>query len=399
MSLDIWDTLGTNMIDIQKDITKYTVDKHGMKQYFHGRNKKQKKVEHETHHKDTIQHISDANGGSLHSTDLSPDTIQAFHSQYEHTFIDYFASWCIHCQRLAPTWEKFAQELSQQNTHQLGIGKVDCVSHDKMCKDERIMAFPTLRWYTNGKVDSSMPDYRGDRTVDALVEYAKKRVGSNEDGDDDDETADDNNDADDQQWLYNHAHHPGCQVSGHLMVNRVPGNLHMEASSTNHEINSQMTNLTHRVHHFSFGSSDNGSPPGYLISRIPSYRDNLPQTIVYNTNPLADKYYPTYHFHQAFHHHLKIISTHITDRGILFNDNTILYQILEESQLIMYQVVNVPEIKFLYDMSPMSVALTLESELPWYDYISKLLAIIGGTYVTLGLINSIFLRVFKPKKI
>ena len=110
-TLDLWDTLGTNMIDIQKDITKYTVDKHGMKQYFHGRNKKQKKVEHEKHHKDIMQHISDANGGSLHSTDLSPDTIEAFHSQYEHTFIDYFASWCIHCQRLAPTWEKFAQEV------------------------------------------------------------------------------------------------------------------------------------------------------------------------------------------------------------------------------------------------------------------------------------------------
>jgi len=271
-----------------------------------------------------------------------------------------------------------------------------------MCKDERIMAFPTLRWYTNGKVDSSMPDYRGDRTVDALVEYAKKRVGKSNDengDDDDDERADDNNDADDQQWLYNHAHHPGCKVSGHLMVNRVPGNLHIEASSTNHEINSQMTNLTHLVHHFSFGSSDNDSPPGYLISRIPSYRDNLPQTIVNNTNPMSDKYYPTYHFHQAFHHHLKIISTHITDKGILFNDNTIIYQILEESQLVMYEIQNVPEIKFLWDMSPMSVALTLESELPWYDYISKLLAIIGGTFVTLGLINSILLRVFKPKKI
>ena len=132
-----------------------------------------------------MQHISDANGGSLHSTDLSPNTIQAFHSQYDHTFIDYFASWCIHCQRLAPTWEKFAQELSQQNINQLGIGKVDCVSHDQMCKDERIMAFPTLRWYINGKVDSSMPDYRGDRTVDALVEYAKKRIGKSQDGGDD----------------------------------------------------------------------------------------------------------------------------------------------------------------------------------------------------------------------
>ena len=73
----------------------------------------------------------------------------------------------------------------------------------------------------------------------------------------------------------------------------------------------------------------------------------------------------------------------------------ILYQILEESQLVMYDVQNVPEIKFLWDMSPMSVNLVKETDKRWYDYITSLLAIIGGTYTTLGLINRTLLGIFK----
>merc|ERR1711865_622605 len=46
---------------------------------------------------------------------------------------------------------------------------------------------------------------------------------------------------------------PGCQVSGSLMVNRVPGNFHIEAKSKNHNLNAAMTNLTHRTNHVSFG--------------------------------------------------------------------------------------------------------------------------------------------------
>lgn len=239
------------------------------------------------------------------------------------------------------------------------------------------MAFPTLRWYVDGK--AVMPDYRGDRTVEALMEYAKRRVGSTGEG---------GNDEDDE---FGQEHHPGCQVSGHMMVNRVPGNLHMEAKSTNHVINSAMTNLTHRVNHLSFGTPH--GPQGHHLAFLPYFSDDIPEYFKH-TNPLKDRYFPTYHFHQAFHHHLKIISTHV---DYLFR-NTVIYQILEESQLVYYDVQTIPEIKFLWDMSPMSVSLTKEGR-PWYEYMTNLLAIIGGTYTTLGLINATLLKIFKPKRL
>ena len=383
-TLDVWDTLGTNQQNVTKDVTKWSLDHAGQKKKFHGRNKQQKTVTHEEH-KETLQDIAAANEGELHSTDLTPENMKEFYDKHPYAIVDYFAPWCIWCQRLAPTWEKFAAQINTQHV-KLGVGTVDCVEHQQLCKDERVMAFPTLRWYENGK--ASMPDYRGDRTVEALLEYAKRRVGSAE--------ADD----DDAANEFGEEHHPGCQVSGHLMVNRVPGNLHMEAKSPNHEINSAMTNLTHRVNHFSFGSPN--GPQGHYLGFLKYFSNILPEQYQH-TNPMKHKDYPTHKFHQAFHHHLKIISTHMDDyfSSYIFSQDrggVVVYQILEESQLVLYDVQGIPEIKFLWDMSPMSVNLSKEGR-PWYDYITNLLAIIGGTYTTLGLINATILKIFKPKRI
>jgi hypothetical protein len=35
----------------------------------------------------------------------------------------------------------------------------------------------------------------------------------------------------------------------------------------------------------------------------------------------------------------------------------------------------------------------------WYDYLTSLSAIIGGTFTTLGLIDAVLFKVFKPKKL
>ena len=47
--------------------------------------------------------------------------------------------------------------------------------------------------------------------------------------------------------------HPGCLVSGFLLVNRVPGNFHIMAYSKNHNLNTAATNLSLTVNHLSFG--------------------------------------------------------------------------------------------------------------------------------------------------
>mmetsp|Transcript_8679 Transcript_8679/g.14006 ORF Transcript_8679/g.14006 Transcript_8679/m.14006 type:complete len:140 (-) Transcript_8679:212-631(-) len=121
-------------------------------------------------------------------------------------------------------------------------------------------------------------------------------------------------------------------------------------------------------------------------------------------NPMDMKVYPTSKFHQAYHHYIKVVSTHLnmgsSTRADPSNDvNSItVYQMLEQSQIVFYDEVNVPEARFSYDMSPMSVVVQKEGR-KWYDYLTSLCAIIGGTFTTLGLIDATLYKVFKPKKL
>jgi hypothetical protein len=277
-------------------------------------------------------------------------------------------------QRLHPTWEKFAEKVHELRMP-VGIGKVDCVIHSKLCQDERVMAFPTLRWYKNG--EAILPDYKMDRTVDALTGYARRKLEMEQKYKDWElKNADAGGEKKKPTMGASRPEHPGCQVSGHLMVNRVPGNFHIEAKSVNHNLNAAMTNLTHRVNHLSFGEP---------ITKLPPHMENTPtkrkvKRVLKQVpeehkqfNPMDDKEYITKSFHQAFHHYIKVVSTHLNmGSSDSANDvnSIVVYQMLEQSQIVFYDEVNVPEARFSYDMSPMSVVVQKEGR-KWYDYLTR----------------------------
>ena len=188
------------------------------------------------------------------------------------------------------------------------------------------------------------------------------------------------------------------------MVNRVPGNFHIEAKSVNHNLNAAMTNLTHRLNHMSFGEPISNLPPHMentlWMRKVKRVLKQVPEEHK-QFNPMDGKLYATSKFHQAFHHYIKVVSTHLNmGSGGSANDinSIVVYQMLEQSQIVYYDEVNVPEARFSYDMSPMSVVVQKEGR-KWYDYLTSLCAIIGGTFTTLGLIDATLYKVFKPKKL
>jgi hypothetical protein len=295
----------------------------------------------------------------------------------------------------------------------VGVGKVNCVTQAELCKDEKVMAFPTLRWYKSG--EAILPDYKMDRTVAALVGYAKRKLEMEQKYKDWETKHADNPE---QQRIKPNAgtsrpEHPGCQVSGHLMVNRVPGNFHIEAKSVNHNLNAAMTNLTHRVNHLSFGEPITKLPPHMentpFMRKVKRVLKQVPEEHK-QFNPMDDKLYATSKFHQAYHHYIKVVSTHLnmgsnaqsssasSSSSSSDVNSIVVYQMLEQSQIVFYDEVNVPEARFSYDMSPMSVVVQKEGR-KWYDYVTSLCAIIGGTFTTLGLIDATLYKVFKPKKL
>lgn len=47
--------------------------------------------------------------------------------------------------------------------------------------------------------------------------------------------------------------------------------------------------------------------------------------------------------------------------------------------MMLYDEEEVPEARFAYNISPMSVLVRSEKR-PWYDFVTKVLAIVGGTF-------------------
>eukprot|EP00584_Thalassiosira_punctigera_P010443 CAMPEP_0172528040 /NCGR_PEP_ID=MMETSP1067-20121228/2556_1 /TAXON_ID=265564 ORGANISM="Thalassiosira punctigera, Strain Tpunct2005C2" /NCGR_SAMPLE_ID=MMETSP1067 /ASSEMBLY_ACC=CAM_ASM_000444 /LENGTH=499 /DNA_ID=CAMNT_0013311893 /DNA_START=190 /DNA_END=1689 /DNA_ORIENTATION=+ len=406
VSVDVWDTLGTNRQNVTKNIEKWQLDEDGQRRIFSGRNREQREVKHEEH-EETLEELHE---DGEQAVELTPDNFKGFLDNNEMAFIDMYAPWCIWCQRLHPTWEKFAEEVHKVGMP-IGVGKVNCVIHAQLCKDERVMAFPTLRWYKEGQ--AVLPDYKMDRTVAALTGYAKRKLEMEQKYKDWETKNAANKDQNKARTVpragSSRPDHPGCQVSGNLMVNRVPGNFHIEAKSVNHNLNAAMTNLTHRVNHLSFGDPITNLLPHQqntpFMRKVKRVLKQVPEEHK-QFNPMDAKVYATDKFHQAYHHYIKVVSTHLNmgsssgaGPGVYDDVNSLtVYQMLEQSQIVFYDEVNVPEARFSYDMSPMSVVVQKESR-KWYDYMTSLCAIIGGTFTTLGLIDATLYKVFKPKKL
>jgi len=73
-------------------------------------------------------------------------------------FVKYYAPWCGHCKRLAPTWDELGDAMSGTN---VVIAKVDCTVSKSVCTGAGVQGYPTLKLVQNGKVKE---DYRGART-------------------------------------------------------------------------------------------------------------------------------------------------------------------------------------------------------------------------------------------
>mmetsp|Transcript_300 Transcript_300/g.393 ORF Transcript_300/g.393 Transcript_300/m.393 type:complete len:482 (+) Transcript_300:181-1626(+) len=390
VSVDVWDALGTNRQNVTKNVEKWQLDESGRRRVFSGRNRETREVRHDEHDM-TLEEMHEEEG--VHAIELDESTFKDWVKENEMAFVDMYAPWCIWCQKLAPTWEQLARQVKQEGMP-VGIGKVDCVKHAVLCRDEKVMAFPTLRWYHNG--EAIAPDYKMDRTVTALVGFAKRKLDMDEKFKEWDKKQGASSDEDvrerkRQLYQQHRPEHPSCQVSGFLMVNRVPGNFHIEAKSKNHNLNAAMTNLSHVVNHLSFGEpiSTASRKTKRILKQAPDEHKQF--------SPMDSTDYLTSDYHQAFHHYIKVVSTHL-NMGSSTANQMMTYQFLEQSQIVFYEADNVPEARFSYDLSPMSVVVQKEGR-KWYDYLTSLCAIIGGTFTTLGLIDATLYKVFKPKKL
>lgn len=439
--IDVVSVLGTDQ-NVTAHVTKWNIDGNGVRKGYKGRNRNQKDIE--MFDSSIDQTLEELHEDGEDAVSLDETTLEEYKKDHEYVFVDFYASWCSHCMDLAPTWEALAEVMTdashnkiddmedqkpEEHQHQysdedyahalkvnlpVAIAKVDCVEHKKVCNhQENIMAYPTLRLFIDGKAWGSGSDYKGHRTVMEMVDWlvhveeehkkildnqgsagelarklhtahesAKEYMGVNE--------YENKNGANENyrrrtyhEWK--DAEHPGCQLSGHLMLDRVPGNFHILARSKHHDLAPHQTNVSHQVNSLSIGSP--------YTARVVSEMKDLPQQVHSKMTPMNGNVYTTHNLHESYHHYLKVVST-----GIPNLDHSKAYQIIPSSQLAYYRNDMVPEAKFVYDLSPISVTYRSSSR-RWYEYVTSLFAIIGGVFTMVGLIEStIHATVSKAKR-
>jgi len=182
--------------------------------------------------------------------------------------------------------------------------------------------------------------------------------------------------------------HPGCQLAGHLLLDRAPGNFHIQARSPHHDLVPHMTNVSHLVHHLSVGEP--------FAERLMEDNSIIPPHVRNKLKPMNGNAYITQDIHEAYHHYIKIVTTNVEG---LRRGNRVFkaYQILQNSQLSYYESDIVPEAKFMYDLSPIAVSYEWESR-TWYDYITSVMAIIGGTFTVVGMLESSIARASEGRR-
>ena len=170
--------------------------------------------------------------------------------------------------------------------------------------------------------------------------------------------------------IWNPEDHPGCLIAGKLLINRVPGRFYIRAhgESAGFDFDPYKTNMSHEINHLSFQQASGNSNWGRRHEITPPNFDE-------RIHPFDGNVYANAALHESFHHYIKLVPT-----------NSRHYQVIQNSQLSLYPETAVPEAKFQLDFSPIAVTYRSKKR-PWYDYVTTVLAIVGGTFTIVGMLE------------
>ena len=102
LSVDVLDSLGANRQNITKNIEKWHLDDMGEERGFHGHNTEQKEIKHDEDHPSENDAYDWIPGDTPEN--LTTENFESFIKEHPAVFVNFFAPWCVWCQRLHPTW-------------------------------------------------------------------------------------------------------------------------------------------------------------------------------------------------------------------------------------------------------------------------------------------------------
>ncbi|KAH8068012.1 hypothetical protein JL721_6959 [Aureococcus anophagefferens] len=88
--------------------------------------------------------------------------------------VNFYASWCVYCTRLAPAWRELAAAATAARGGAVRVGAVDVMANPKLAKRFGIRGFPTIVLFRGGSMYAAAPKYEyvGVRSPESLVAFA-----------------------------------------------------------------------------------------------------------------------------------------------------------------------------------------------------------------------------------
>mmetsp|Transcript_16020 Transcript_16020/g.26166 ORF Transcript_16020/g.26166 Transcript_16020/m.26166 type:complete len:125 (+) Transcript_16020:102-476(+) len=87
-------------------------------------------------------------------------------------FVKFYAPWCGHCKRLAPTWADLTKEYTSHAD--VEILKVDCTQEKEICTKEGVRGYPTLKFFKKGSPEGEK--YQGRRAVSDFQQFINAKI-------------------------------------------------------------------------------------------------------------------------------------------------------------------------------------------------------------------------------
>lgn len=412
--VDVVSAFGANQ-NVTAHVTKWDVDSEGVRKGYNGRNRDQKDID--RHDRSVTETIDELHENGVQVISLDEETLPFAKNEFDFLFVMFYADWCPRCREMFASWEKLAElmedvlpddntdaesDAATKLTRPVAIAKVNCPQNEDLCFQQEgdIRGYPTVRLYVDGQRWTG-GDYTGQRTVLEMVEWlyfveeqtetdessrqlhlahkaARERLTEGEAHKEERKWHDKilmNKKRLHHEWK--HEAHPGCQIAGHLLLDRAPGNFQIQARSQHHGLISRMTNLSHMINELYVGDPT-------AKHWIEQKRSVVPDGMA--ISPLDGKAYPTFDFHASYHHYLKLVPTKVEGMKVETHELRS-YQMLASSEVAVYHNDAIPEVKFVYDLSPIAVSYSFRSR-NWYDYVTSIFAIVGGVFTVVGMIEA-----------
>jgi thiol-disulfide isomerase/thioredoxin len=328
-----------------------------------------------------VDHYSDDEDYAI---DITPENFESLLKVHDLSLINFYAPWCHWSNKLKPVWEHTA--TFYKDNKRVLIGRCDCTKDENkgLCRDNHIMAFPTVRIYRLGATHSQ-EFYDRERQTSAFMEFINHELsqirgtvvpksGQAEEDVDDNLAPVRRSD----NGLFRPANEDtsigpeGCMLSGYVMVNRAPGNFHIQARAVGHSFNADNLNTTHYVNSLTFGLPLSAREKATLNSNISPFIDTLEQD-----------YFVSHHFGVTREHYIKIVHTQFYKLGAKDGLSTYQYTSTDTEYLE-----HPPSAKFSFDLSPTQIVIK-QTRQPLATFVTSVCAIIGGVFTVIGLVDSV----------